>query len=107
MVQVRDQEKKNRRKIIGIRLTPRSALELPLVESAAAKPAFQRTFIPAMISRVLGVSIVDNTSPAANSGTQDVAAPEGNDNETSIPESSEAPKPQQTKNRKGAKSKTN
>ncbi|EFP93992.2 hypothetical protein PGT21_029300 [Puccinia graminis f. sp. tritici] len=81
--------------------------ELPLVESAAAKPAFQRTFIPAMISRVLGVSTVDSTSPAGNSGTQDGAESDGNDNETSNPESSEALKPQQTKNRKGAKSKSN
>ncbi|PLW24164.1 hypothetical protein PCASD_09703 [Puccinia coronata f. sp. avenae] len=39
--------------------------ELPLVESAATKPSFQRTFIPATIYRVLGVSPVSSTSAAA------------------------------------------
>ena len=81
--------------------------ELLLAESAAAKPAFQRTFIPAMIRRVLGLSDGDSTSSAAKSNTQDVAEPEGDTDEVANTETSENSKPQQNKNRKGGKPKTN
>ncbi|POW16213.1 hypothetical protein PSHT_06805 [Puccinia striiformis] len=52
--------------------------ELPLVESAAAEPSFQRTFIPVLIKRVLGISSpVDNASSTTESSTsQDVTESE-------------------------------
>ncbi|PLW44399.1 hypothetical protein PCANC_04219 [Puccinia coronata f. sp. avenae] len=83
--------------------------ELPLVESAATKPSFQRTFIPATIYRVLGVSPVSSTSAAAGTSKHhDGAEIEVKNNQASFnPESSESSQPRQTKSRKGPKSKTN
>lgn len=81
--------------------------ELPLVESAAARPSFQRTFIPATMCRILGISPYAGITPSAGtSKATDKAEGEKNHSEPT-PEPSETSKPQQTKTRKGAKSKTN
>jgi len=81
--------------------------ELPLVESAAAKPSFRRTFIPATIFRVLGVSPDAGISPSADTSKAPDKAEGEKHHSVSTPEPSETSKPQQTKPRKGAKSKTN